>query len=204
MVECRFDFLGGQFGDDIFDALRIGMLLGHLHDQASDGNATGRAQVSRFIVFLEMNATRPTHHQFCICGVLNLILDPCDLSLQGTSPFTKRNDVGSWDGGVFGGIVIDTSGIAAFARGTLGYSGVASRFPLSQNQYYLGKAEGEKEGKKGIKRKQEKKKEKTAHDFIHTCLHLVHAVRVCAIRLSGTSMSTEVAMATTDFSDGGG
>ena len=150
------------------------MLLGHLHDQASDGNATGRAQVSRFIVFLEMNATRPTHHQFCICGVLNLILDPCDLSLQGTSPFTKRNDVGSWDGGVFGGIIIDTSGIAAFARGTLWYSGVASRFPLSQNQYYLGKAEREKKkGKKGIKRKQEKKKKKKkdstrSHPYLST------------------------------------
>lgn len=106
------------------------MLLGHLHDQTSDSNATGRAQVSRVIVFLESNATRTTHHQFCICSVLNLILDIRDPFLQGPSPFTERNDVGSWDGGVLGGIVIDAFSIAAFTRGTLGNSWVASRFAL--------------------------------------------------------------------------
>ena len=120
-----------DLGDELRDALRVGVALGFVHNDARHGNAAGRAEVARRLIRLvQAHQTTGADHGLVVPGQVILIGILAELGLEGAHALLEAHDVLAADLLALGRIEVLADGAGALAREAARQGGITSRLPL--------------------------------------------------------------------------
>jgi len=129
LVKGGLDVLCAGVWDDLGDALRVGELLGQLHDKPCYGDAARGAEELGLVAVLHAHRGGAAHHVFGI-GLYVVALEVGQLALEVADLVLQVDDVVAGDLAALGGVKVLAVGIGALAGPAAGEPGVASCLAL--------------------------------------------------------------------------